>query len=34
VAEGVANAASFTKVRRPVLSTNFIDLSANIGLLI
>jgi hypothetical protein len=32
--KGVASAASFRKVRRLVLSMNFIDLSANIGLLI
>ncbi len=32
--KGVASAASFRKVRRLVLSLNFIDLSANIGLLI
>jgi hypothetical protein len=34
VAEGAAIAASFRKVRRLVISMNFIDLSANICLLI
>jgi hypothetical protein len=34
VAEGAAIAASFRKVRRLVISMNFIDLSANFCLLI